>query len=676
MAMEELRIAPGFDIEKTPSYLKTGWSAGAFVRWKEGLPEKLGGWVRFYPFAMNTFVRALHVWADLVGTPRLAVGAEAALNVITQGLLRNITPQETLTNTAPNFSTVINTPTVTIIDSNISNPSTNDFVVILTPVSVGGLILQGIYQIQSIISSTSYTITASSSATATVNNVGAVPSYAVTNTSNLVTVTLNNHGLTVGSNFNPEIATIVGGIPIGGDYTVINPITTNTFTIAASVVATSTTSGSVNGGNVAFAYFIAISPQSSPSGWGVGTWGQGGWGTGIPLPQGLGTPILASDYSLLNFGGTLIANPAGQPLFQWDPLGSLLNAQIIPQAPIVADGIVLVQPAQIIIAWGVAFQNRAPRALRLVWCDAGDFTNWTPTSTDFAGGFTISRGSKIVAVVSGANQFTVHTDIGVWSGQYIGQPLVFSILEVMSGCGLVGRKAVGVYGTTTYWMSQNQFFQMAAGGVPVPMACPVWDRVFQRIDRNNYQHVRFFSNSQFNEIGWYFPVTGFGGENTEYVKYNVLEGEWDFGQFGRSAWTDQSILGPPIGAFFNGIIYQHEIGYDADGVAMTPSITTGNFSIGQGEEFGFVDYMIPDAIYGPNSQPQTAALLITLFFRAFPNDAPVIEGPFNSTAQIPFIEPHQRGRLLQITFQSQDLGSFWRLGLPRLRIAPDGRNPL
>jgi hypothetical protein len=754
VGFQEIRLTPGVNSERTPTLNAAGITDAQFIRWKEGLVEKLGGWSRFYPFSLNAGIpRALQAWQDLNLNNRLAIGCVNALKVLTAGALTDITPQETVTNNPPNFSTVSGSPTVTIVDAGANNPNSNGWVFFATPVSIGGLVLSGIYPITLGLTATSYTITAASNATATrttqtitaatwaatgggqitfttssstgvgvgenitvsgmtpagYNGVyttiagttgttvivsqpvnpgaatvfgilcpGAVPSFATTNGSASVVVTLNNHGFVAFQTVSFLVSTTVGlsGVTIFGNY-LVQSATTNTFTITAQQVATLTTTGAENGGNVNITYFIAIGPQAAAGGWGIGSWGSGGWSTGTAPPQPSGTPITVTDYSLLNFGENLIANPAGGPLFNWGPESGFLNAGIIGQGPVVADGCFLAQPIQSIVAWGASFTG-APAPLRLVWCDAGNFLQWTPSSINFAGGFTISRGSRIVACIQGANQFTVHTDVGVWSGTYVGQPLVFAIIETMTGCGLVGRKAIGVANNTEYWMSQQQFFQMAAGGVPQVLACRVWDKVFQTIDRTNFSKVRFFANSQFNEIGWYFPVLpalGGTGENSFYVKYNTVEGEWDYGPMGRSAWIDQSILGPPIGTTTTGLVYQHETSPDADGVVLNPFILTADFSIGQGEEFGFVDYMIPDAIYGQNGQPQMATLLTTLFSKGFPTDVPVQSGPFISTSGSTFIEPRLRGRSLSMRLESQDLGSFWRIGLYRYRVQPDGRNP-
>jgi hypothetical protein len=674
--MRSLRVVPGFDSQRTPALAEAGIIGGQFIRWRDGIPEKLGGWAKFFASSMGSIPRGLCAWQDINGNYRLAVGSVSSLKMLTGGSAQDITPQQTVTNTSPNFSTVINTPTVTIIDSNISNPTINNAVFIETPVSVGGIVLFGIYPIATIISSTSYTITAASNATATVNNAGAVPSFNTTNNSATVQVTLNNHGLVQGQTTGFLVSTTVGGVTISGSYIVQAPVATNTFNIVVNGLATSTTSGSENAGNVRTLYYIALGPQSPYSGYGANTYGTGGWGTGSGAPAGAGTPITATDWWLVNFGEVLIANPTSGAIYQWGPESAFQNAPVISQAPAMANGIFLAQPQQIIVAWG-ASSNGIPNPLRLAWCDAGNFLQWTPTSSNFAGGYTIPRGSKIVGAMQAVAEFLVWTDLSVWSGQYVGQALgVFSIIEVMTGCGLIGPKAAGVLGEVAYWMSQKEFFAKAAGGPPQPLPCRVRDFIFQNLDPNNVSKIRCFTNAAFHEVGWFFPsLSGGSGENDSYVKYNAIDNEWDTGPLGRSAWTDQSVLGTPIGGATNGFIYQHEVGYDMDGAAMNPQIQTGTFRLADGEDFQLVDYVIPDFRYGPLGGAQNANLLLTFQVVEFPSDTQVTAGPFTATSTTPIIEPRLRGRDMSVLIQSQDLGSFWRGGLLRYRTAPDGRNP-
>ena len=124
----------------------------------------------------------------------------------------------------------------------------------------------------------------------------------------------------------------------------------------------------------------------------------------------------------------------------------------------------------------------------------------------------------------------------------------------------------------------------------------------------------------------------------------------------------------------NGIVYQHETGFDADTGPMTSGFTTGYFRIGEGEDFVFIDRIIPDFKWGTWAGAQTATLQVTVNAINEMGDTPVTYGPFTVTAGTPFIPCRIRARQISMTIQSADSGSFWRLGHIRIKFQPDGRN--
>lgn len=675
MAFGSVTLKPGVDLLTTPTDSEAGINAGNLIRWKAGLVEKIGGWIRYYPVSIGSVVRDLHPWQDLNNNLRLGVGADASLSVITNGVNEGITPQITTTNSTPDFTTTMGSSTVTIVDSNLVDPTVDNSVFIQTPVSVGGLILSGIYPIASIISGTSYTIEAASAAVSSVPNGGAVAVYDTTLDSSTVQVTLNNHGLSNGDSYYVAVGATVGGVTIAGSYLVSNA-STNTFDIIANAIATASATGSENGGNVRFIYYITIGAGTATTGYGVGGYGLGGYGTGVSPTPGTGTPITAADWSQGNWGEILLANPTGGGVYQWRPGSGFQTAQLVPQAPISNIAIFVTMPQQILVSIGASFDG-APNPLAVAWSDAGDYTAWTPTSTNFAGSYLIPRGSMLVGGLQGPTQNLLWTDLGVWSMQYINLPLVFGFNEIMSGCGLIGSHAAVLAEGTVFWMSQNQFFAMPAGGGPSPLPCTVWDAIFQDLDRTNAYKIRAGANSSFNEIWWHYPsASGGSGENDSYVKFNLVEGEWDNGQLpttGRSAWIDQSVLGPPLGAGPNGIIYQHEEGYDGDGQALNPYIETGYWVVGEGEDYAFVDQVLPDFTYGTYNAAQTATPILTLYSVDYPNGPRRTYGPYSMAPAVQQITTRLRGRQMAMRIESQDANSFWRIGKCRFRAAPDGR---
>src|ERR1700722_12600402 len=170
MAFGEVKLIPGVNTERTPTLNEAGASQSQLIRYKDSLIQKYGGWQLYYPFATTTVPRDLHGWVDLQNNNHLSIGATNGLSIITNGALNVVTPQQLVSDTVPNLSTVGNSPTVTIVDPNISNVTTFDSVYIETPLSIGGLVLSGLFPISTIVSSTSFTITAPSNANVTANN--------------------------------------------------------------------------------------------------------------------------------------------------------------------------------------------------------------------------------------------------------------------------------------------------------------------------------------------------------------------------------------------------------------------------------------------------------------------------------------------------------------------------
>jgi hypothetical protein len=278
-----------------------------------------------------------------------------------------------------------------------------------------------------------------------------------------------------------------------------------------------------------------------------------------------------------------------------------------------------------------------------------------------------------VGGIQASQQSLLWTDLALWSVQYISQPYVYSFNEIAAGCGLIGRRGACVLGENVYWMSQSQFFSLTGGGVSI-LDCPVWDVIFQDLDLNNLQKIRCAPNSRFGEVTWFYPVIGGSGEPTNYVKYNTILGAWDYGVLDRSAWINQSVVGPPLGySPINNYIYQHEISPDADGVAMVSSFSSGYAALSDGDDKIFVDEIWPDMKWGYFGGSQNATVNLTIGVKDFPSQAPFNIGPFAFNSSTTFVSPRARGRLMQISVGSQDIGSFWRLGGIRYRGEPDGK---
>lgn len=514
---------------------------------------------------------------------------------------------------------------------------------------------------------------------------GSVYQFSTSSGSQVVTCIFANHGYSAGSQFYVGVSTSVGGLVVYGLYTVLSVTDANTFTFSVGNTATSTAGPvPINSGQASINYYNAVSAQPIGTGYGVGGYGVGGYGLGTASTTPPGTPITASDWTLDNFGQNLIACPAGGAIYSYTVNSGVASAQLVSsQAPLVNDGVFVAMPQRQVVAWGSSFTlQQDPLLIR--WSDVSDSTVWIGTAQNQAGSYRIPTGSKIVTCVQAAQQGLIWTDLDLWAMQYIGAPLVYGFNKIGANCGAISRKCVGQLNNTVYWMSQKQFF-MNAGQGPQPMPCPVWDVIYQNLKTGNdangipyTQHIRCGVNSQFNEITWYYPSTNStNGENDSYVKYNTVLNQWDFGSLGRTAWIDQSVLGPPIGSGTDNYLYQHEIGNDAangtQAVAMNSTMQTGYFEIADADNIMFVDQIWPDMKWGTYSGTNNATVNMTFYATNYPGDTPIVYGPYFMTQATEYISVRIRARLIAINVSSNDVGTFWRLGGIRYRAAPDGK---
>jgi hypothetical protein len=676
MPLRTVNLLPGQNVEQTALLDEAIVNSAQLIRWKYAaqriLPEKLGGWAKFYLLGFGSPVRALHAWEGINADRHLAAGCELSLEVVTNGSAQDITPRILITNPAVNFSTTVGNATVTVVDAGITT-TVYDSIFLNTPVSVGGIVLYGEYQVKSVVSSSSYTIAAASNATSTVANGGAVPSFATTMSSFVITVTLNNHTYSVGDIFPVKVSTTVGGVVLSGSYVVQSVPNSNTFTINAASVATSTTSSSENGGNAQIEYFIAVSPQALPAGYGLGGYGTGGYGIGVSPSPSPGQNLTTTNWTLDNWGEVLIACPTDGAIYTWAPDTGFANATKLLTAPLINGGIFVSNTTQILVAWASS-TNGVQDPLLVQWSASGDYTDWTPTTINQAGNFRIPSGSRIVGGIAGPQFNIIWTDLDVWSMDYIQLPFVYGFNNLATNCGLIARHAQCVVNATVLWMGQNQFFALN-GETVTPIPCSVWDFVFQDLDTNNLDKICAAPNNGFGEVTWFFPsASGGTGEIDSYVKVNFTNGFiWDAGRLQRTAWIDQSVLGQPIGGDAGGYIYQHEISPDADGQPMTSWFQTGFFKIAEGEDLSFLDWIIPDFTWNYYGAAGSAQLQITLYYCNYPGDTIYTAGPYAVTQATTYVTTRLRGRYVAFRVESQDLGSFWRMGGLSFRIAPDGK---
>jgi hypothetical protein len=621
MALNKFIFKPGIFREGTDYDNEGGWFNANLVRFKAGRPQKIGGWRKD---TLSTFLgtcRALHAWILLAGTKLLGLGTNLKYYIEEGDSFNDITPIRSTTSAGDvTFSATDGDATLTVSDT-AHGAVQNDFVTFSGAVSLGGditaLVLNQEYQIALVIDANTYTVEAKDTDGSTV----------LANASD------------VGN----------GGGSVVGEY-------------------------QINTG---------LDEYVGSTGWGVGAWGAGGWGSSTSISASNQLRIWTHD----NFGEDLIINPRGGGIYYWDAtngvgtraveLSSLSGAN---QVPTVGLQTIISEVDRHVIVLGADPLSGGVRTgsvdpMLIAFSDQENATEFEPLNTNTAGSLRISEGSQIVGAVKARQEILIWTDIALYSMQFIGPPYTFGVNLINDSTGLISPKGAVTTPAGVYWMGYDSFYVYNGAVQKVP--CTVLSYVFDNLNANQAFKVFAFSNSEFNEVGWYYP-SGSNLNIDKYVVYNYAEQVWTIGELTRTAWLDKGIVDYPR-ATESQYLYEHEFGYDADGSPMTNVfIESSDFDIGDGESFGFVRRIIPDIKFLSNSDGgQVNAVLKT---RNYPGDT-------LTTASTSVIESNTskadvRARARQIVFRlesdddagdsgNSDVG--WRLGATRLDIQTDGR---
>src|SRR5215469_6826425 len=449
--LQDIILQSGVNSQYTKALNTAGVVTSNLIRFKSGLVEKIGGWQKYYAFPISTTpIRDLHAFQSLRGQNYLGVGALDKLVIVSCGILTDLTPQGFQTNPAPSFS-VTSGSNVVIVKDPGSSMTAYSSVRFDTPVSIDGLLLNGAYPVNSVIDTNTYTILASAAANTTISSGGILPTFWVTSGPGIVTVELsNNNFLQVVGLFYPfRAATNVGGLNIQGPYQLYAILNSTDFQIAvpgqASASVSSAAPVTMNGGNASLYHYITGGAPIQGGAYGAGLYGAMLYGLGTPTQGGAAAPIFVTGWTLDNWGQNLTACQQNGPIFIWAPDVGFAQAQALTvgTAPLFNYGAFVAQPMQIMFAYGSCHPISGQQDPLLIrWSDIAaqqGYSQWNATPTTYAGSFRIPTGSKIIAGIQAPPAAIFFTDVDVWTGMYIGQPLVYSFLRQGYGCGIIGQ---------------------------------------------------------------------------------------------------------------------------------------------------------------------------------------------------------------------------------------------
>ena len=627
MVMQKLQFKAGVDRESTAYAAEGQWYETNKVRFRRGLPEKIGGWQRL---SANTYLgvaRSLHNWATLQGQNLVALGTNLKYYLERGGAYYDITPLRDTTSAGDvTFSASTGSATLTVSDT-AHGAQQGDYVTFSGAVSLGGditaTVLNQEYVIDSIVDDDSYTIEAKDT--------------------NGNTVVAN------GADTNNGGASVVGAyqIPVGNEIEV--PFT----------------------------------------GWGAGRWGFGTWGVGgaTVAPMRLWSQSNFGEDLFFAFRGgpPLYWDATNGVTARGVYVASLGGASGVPTVTNIAFVSDIFRFAFCFGANPLGESALDPMLIR--WSDQEDITNWTPAATNQAGSLRLSTGTQLVCAQQARQEILVWSDSALYGLQYLGAPDGWGAQLLGENITVASPNAAVYSNNTAYWMGNDKFYYY--DGTVKTLPCSIRSYIFDNINKNQTDQVICGTNEQFDEIWWFYPSAG-TTSNDRYAVYNYVEDAWYYGNLSRSAWIDADLRDYPIAATYSNNLVFHEFGTDCNelGTAnpITATLTSAQFDLGDGDRFMLVNRVLPDITFDNSTAdtPSATMSLIPLQNAGSGYYSPASAGgnSQNTVSRITTtpieaftgeVYTRVRGRQMVFKIESTGLGVAWKLGIPRIDVRPDGR---
>ena len=612
---------PGIDREGTSYSEEGGWYDADKIRFRSGLPEKIGGWQKNTSNTFEGTCRNMHSWRDQGQTDYLGLGTHLKLYVKEGTDFNDITPIRATTSAGDVTFAKVGDGDATITVTDASHGAVvNDFVTFSGAATLGGnitaTVLNQEYQIATITSTNVYTIEAKDT---------------------------------------------------DGDEVTAN--SSDTGNGGSSVVGT-------------YQINVGLDEYVKSTGWGVGTWGTSTWGSATAISATNQLRLWSSDnfgddlIASVRLGGIYYwdeSSGTGTRAIPFTSLGSASNPPTQSLQIMVSD------VDRHIICFGanpIGSSDLDPLLVR--WSDQESAIDWTPTATNTAGGQKLSSGSTIIGALRTRQEILIWTDVGMQSMRFAGAPFIFTFSEITEGPSIISPNAAVNADNRVFFMDRGGFYMYT--GTVQALNCDVQDYIYSDINLGQAYKVFGSSNVDKNEVMWFYCSES-SDEIDRYVIYNYLENVWSIGtntdSFTRTAWIEASALDFPLGAgktsgSNTNYLYNQESGDDADGSAMTAYVESADFDLEpDGDHFMFLSRIIPDLKFKNSESDDTVTITVK------GTDYPLTTATTLTTSDVTpsytqaFIRARSRQTILR--FESSGLGYGWRLGATRIDMRPDGR---
>ena len=623
MPLKKLQLKPGVNRENTRYTTEGGWYESDKVRFRQGMPDKIGGWERI---SANTFLgicRSLWNWITLGKQNLVSVGTHLKYYIERGGAYNDITPIR-LTTAAGDvtFAALNGSPTLTVADT-AHGAVLGDSVTYSGAVSLGGNITAAVlnieYEIVSIVNDDSYTITAAVNASA-------------------------------------------GDTGNGG---------------ASTVGAYQLNTGSATG--VPFTGWGAGT-------WGQGTWGNGGITTSpirLWSQSNYGEDLVfAYRGGPLCYWAASTGVTVRGKVIDTTNYPSSTDVPSITNFVTISDiyRFVFCFGANTL---GTAVQD--PMLIR--WSDQEDVFNWTPSATNFAGSQRLSRGTEIITARQARQEVLVWTDAALYSMQYEGGDAVWSVQLLGDNISIASQNATAYAGSTAYWMGKDKFYRYDGTVMTLPCNVKRYvfndintDQFNQVAAGTNegfnevwwlYPSAGVTTNDRYvvynyQENVWYYGTLARTAWLDSGLRDRPIAATYSNNLVDHEKGNDDKQTGVTA--------------------AITASITSSEFDLDDGHSFVLINRMLPDVTFDGSSatNPAASMTISPMANSGSGYNNPLSEGGNSSatvtrSATVPIeqftgqVYLRVRGRQIAFKMESTAEGVAWQLGSPRLDMRPDGR---
>ena len=637
MALIDFKLLPGIDKQNTDSGAEYRWVDSDNVRFRYGLPEKVGGLSSLITDTIAGVARRQFAFVDLDGNRYVAIGTDKFLLIYFEGQLYDITPLKATLSSAT-IATTDTSAVCNITTGSAHGLSSGDIVLldsVTLPAGTGFTdadFEDKLFQVTGIVSTTEFTITQTTAATATVATGGSIDV-----------------------------------IP----YEQVGPA------------------------EQSYGYGWGIDT------WGSGNWGEAASASDVSLEPGLwslsnfGQVLIAT----IANGKTFTWNSGDAA--RLTTRASTTTAGFETTNNPTASRVTLVSPTtRHLIHLGTETTIGDPTTqddMFVRFSDQENINLYTPTAVNTAGSQRLQDGTKIIGTLKAKETILVWTDNALYTMKFVGAPFTFGFEQVGTNCGLIGKNAAVEIDGVAFWMSANGFFMF--DGTVKSLPCSVEDFVYDQADTTKGQQIYAGLNNQFTEVVWYYPSQG-SDYNDQYVIFNygeqIKNGVWYTGTEARTSWIDATIYPNPIATKFDSTssgsfpviigqsglgqttLFEHDVGTDQvnpDGTttAVTSFIKSFDFDLNlqgtAGEVFLAMRRFLPDF------KDLQGNAKITLAVKRYPQDSETTTtlSPFTINSSTQKKDTRARGRFCNIKIENEDISESWRFGTLRLDLQPDGR---